>query len=110
MTQNVDIILMVANEAYTPQNIHTNWKISNSVNHLEKNIRDLIKPLVNNPRLVRILMKISKIPLWQSGLISMAGLRKLLECKWSPEVSNQYDSINNTPVLTTNLLDDGRDF
>jgi len=101
---------MVANEAYTPQNSHTNLKITNGVAHLEKEVKDLIKPLVNNPRLVRILMKISKIPLWRSGLISMAGLRNLLECRWSPEVSNQYDSFNNTPVLTTNLLDDGRDF
>jgi len=89
-------------------NPNPNPKIFNGINHLEKHVRDLIKPLVN-PRLICILMKINKIPLWQ-GLISMAGLRKLLECKWSPEVSNQYDSINNTLILTTNLLDDGRDF
>jgi hypothetical protein len=110
MTQNFDIILMVAIEAYTPQNAHTNRKITNAVNHLEKGVKEIVRPFVNNPRLVSILTKISQIPLWRSGFITSRGMKNLLECKWSPEVSNQYDSINNTLILIIHLSDDGRGF
>jgi hypothetical protein len=95
--------LLVANHAYHLQNNQTSKKIASCLASLEVKTRDIIKPFMSNPCLVKALLRLQEVPIWSQFFMDMSKFKALIDKKWPHEV-NSYQFLYMTFSLNSGCI------